>query len=357
MTRDSPVVVGLLTALMVLGIVLGLWLIYQSRTIVVLLLISMIIAAAIDPLVDQVEGRRLPATRWRLPRWLALVWVLVLVLIVVAAILLYITSVFWTEGTSLWEDLPGYSEAVESRLEALRLRYPQIPPTGELVLRAGEQIGAFGGYVVQATAAIFGVIGGVVSMITILVLVFIITLSKEEIKRAFFSIIPPERHAQLHAVLAEASFEMGGWLRGQLMLGTIVTLVLSTVMWLLGLPYPLLLGLIAGVGELVPLVGSLIAGLIALPIALLTLPPWALLFLIVFFIVFSQLETHWLVPRILRPQVNLSPLGTVLALLVGLSLLGVVGAIIAIPLAAALRVILIRLVVPSIQEMYAGRNL
>nr|MDQ3397892.1 AI-2E family transporter [Deinococcota bacterium] len=194
------------------------------------------------------------------------------------------------------------------------------------------------------------VLGGLVSLLTVLVLTFYIILAEKALKQTFLSIIPPQHQTSISDTLGEAGSKMGGWLRGQLILAGITAVVISAGMWLLGMPYPLLLGLIGGIGNLIPLLGSFLAGLVAVPIALLTKPVWVLIAVIVFFVVLGQVEGNWLAPRIMASQVELSPLSSILALLVGIALLGVVGALLAVPLAAGLRIILIRLVVPAIQR-------
>lgn len=352
--RRSPVANGVLIALAVLGILLGLWLLQQLRAMVVLVLIAVVIATGVDPLIERMLQWRLPPRGWQLPRALAILLVLLGALLVFGAILLFIGSVAWTQGQLLWQRLPEYASRVQGWIADLRVQYPQIPEPENLAGQVRQQLGRIGNYTWRTATAVFGVLGGVLSSLTVLVLTFYLLLEKEGVGHAFFSIIPRRRRRAISDALSEAGDRMGGWLRGQLMLAAIVVAVVSVVMWLLGMPYPLLLGLIGGIAELIPMLGPFVAGLIAVPIALLTMPMWVTISAIIFFVVLSQVEGNWLAPRIMQSQVCLSPLTTIVALLAGAGLLGVVGALLAVPLAAGLRIILIRLAVPAIQQTGQG---
>jgi len=108
--------------------------------------------------------------------------------------------------------------------------------------------------------------------------------------------------------------------------------------WILGLPYPFLLGLAAGITELIPMVGPVLGAVPAVLVALF-LPTWRLLAVIVLFTLIQQAENHLLVPRVMKQAVGLSPLLTIVAIMIGAKLMGILGALLAVPIAAALQVI------------------
>jgi predicted PurR-regulated permease PerM len=345
----SPIATGVLIALAVIGVVLALWLLRALQAVIVLILIALVFVAGIDPLVDRIQSLKLPRGR-RIPRALAIIIVLLAAILGVLGIIFYIGSVAWAEGRILVEQFPTYTAGLQEWLIGLSNQYPQIPPMEDLLEQLRQQIGQIGQYALQTTAAVFGVLGGILSSVIVLFLIFYISLEKQGITNTFFSFIPPKHHPPVRRALSEAGSKMGGWLRGQLILGGIVLVVISATMALLGMPYPLLLGLIGGIAEVVPLLGPSVAAIVAVPIALATKPLWVVIVVIAFFVVFTQLEGNWLVPRVMQSQVDLTPLTTIVALLVGASLLGVVGALLAVPVAAAIRVLVIRLVVPAIQK-------
>ena len=143
--------------------------------------------------------------------------------------------------------------------------------------------------------------------------------------------------------------EMGGYFRGALINGLIIGILTSLGMFVIGVNYALVLGLIAGTLEFIPVIGPIIGAVPMVLIALLQSPAKALIAL-VFAIALHQLESGILVPNIMRTQTSISPLLVLLALTAGLSIGGVFGALVAIPLTAALRVLIIELVFPAIRH-------
>lgn len=149
--------------------------------------------------------------------------------------------------------------------------------------------------------------------------------------------------------------EMGrkveGWLKGVFLLSTFIGIGTAVGMWALGMPYPLILGLLAGLFELVPLVGAYLGAAPAVIVALFQ-PPWKLLAVVAFFILLQQLENNILAPTVMGREAEIPPLLAIVALLLGAALFGIIGALLALPMVAVLQVLWLRLVVPEIR----GRN-
>lgn len=337
-----------------LGLLIGLWLLFELRSIVALLLAALALATGIHPIVEWIHARRLPPRGWQIPRWLAILSVLLFIVIGAAALFYFLGATLWREATQFWDDLPGYADGLNDWVNELRKQFPQIPTAQELGAAAQEQIGRLGQYLWQTTSAVLGVLGLLGSALTVLVLTFYMLLEKEALRRAFRSLIPPGRRERITEVNAEAFETMGGWLRGQAILVLFVSTLIGIAMAVLGLPHPILLGMAGGIGELIPMVGPILAGWIAVPLAFATLPLWAAIATLVFFIVLSIVEANVIVPKVMEKNVDLSPFFTVVAVLAGASLSGVIGALLALPIAAALRIYLKRLVVPAIQKQPAS---
>ena len=131
---------------------------------------------------------------------------------------------------------------------------------------------------------------------------------------------------------------MSAWLGGQLLLGAIIGGTSAIALWLLGVPFFYVLALISGVGELIPVVGPIFAAIPAVLVASSVSVNKALL-VIVFFVIQQQLENHILVPKIMARQVGVSAVTVIIALLIGGKLLGILGAILAVPSAAIIQVL------------------
>ena len=162
-------------------------------------------------------------------------------------------------------------------------------------------------------------------------------------------LIPPAHRDKYSHTFSEMGEKMGSWLRAQLLLAFIVGASIVVFLLIIGVPYAYIIGIIGAVAELIPLVGPMVA---AIPAVLLTLfqPTWQLVLVIIFFVVLAQIEGDYLAPRIMQKKVGLSPLITILALLVGGTLAGMIGALLAIPLAAAIQVFVKHIVIPAIEE-------
>jgi predicted PurR-regulated permease PerM len=192
--------------------------------------------------------------------------------------------------------------------------------------------------VAAVTGVAFRVFGAVVSAVTVLILSLYMLVEGPTIRRSFLKLFPASTHHRLDGVLQAIGLKFGGWLRGQLFLGLIVGVAVGGGTWAIGLPYPFLLGLAAGVTELIPMVGPILGAIPAVIVALFE-PWWRLLAVIALFVVIQQAENHVLVPRVMKVSVGLSPLLTIIAILVGAKLMGILGALLAVPVAAALQVI------------------
>ena len=135
---------------------------------------------------------------------------------------------------------------------------------------------------------------------------------------------------------------MSAWLGGQLLLGGIIGLTSAVGLWLLGIPFFYVLALISGIGELIPVIGPILSAIPAIAVAA-TVSLNKVLLVIVFFVLQQQFENHVLVPKVMSRQVGVSAVTVIVALLIGAKLLGIVGAILAVPTAAILQVVFLEL--------------
>jgi predicted PurR-regulated permease PerM len=183
----------------------------------------------------------------------------------------------------------------------------------------------------------------VFGLLTILILAFYFLVDSESLVRTFIRLFPPAERSRVADACSRVSTKVSAWLAGQLFLAAIIGATAALGLWLLGVPYFYVLALIAAVGEMVPVVGPLLAAIPAVAVAL-SVSPATALFTAVFFLVQQQVENHVLVPKVMERQVGVSAVVVIIALLIGGSLLGIVGAILAVPTAAILQVLFQELV-------------
>ena len=325
-----------LTVLFVLGLV---GLLYLVGEILLLVLMAAILATGLNPLVDRLERRTWTRRQWRLSRTGAIACVyagLLVALVLLGGI--FVTPVV-SESKQFIEKAPDLYRKLRDLLVDLRQQYRWLPDFTTIVDQLPREADRLGSYVGTATGVAFRVFGGVVSGITVLILSFYMLLEGPAMKEGFLAIFPRERHRQLESVLQHVGLKFGGWLRGQLFLGLIIGVAAGIGAWILGLPYPFLLGVVAGVTELIPLIGPVLGAIPAVLVALFIGPAWRIIAVIVFFTMIQQTEGNILVPRVMKQAVGLSPLLTLVAIMIGANLMGIIGALLAVPIAAALQVI------------------
>jgi predicted PurR-regulated permease PerM len=191
--------------------------------------------------------------------------------------------------------------------------------------------------------AVWGLVGGVFGLVTILVLAFYLMVDGDNLVALFVRLFPHVRRARVEDACRRVTGKISAWLGGQLLLALIIGSTAALGLFLLGVPFFYVLALIAGVGEIIPIVGPILSAVPAIAVALSVSPALAL-GVIVFFFAQQQLENHILVPKIMQRQVGISAVTVIIALLIGGSLLGIVGAILAVPTAAILQVLFEELV-------------
>jgi len=176
-------------------------------------------------------------------------------------------------------------------------------------------------------------------VLTVFLLAYYWLAERSTIKRAILRRVPPARAGRVNATWLAVEAKLGGWVRGQLLIMLALGVMVSIACAVLGLPNPVLLGALAGVAEIIPLVGPFLAFLPALLVAL-AVDPTKVLFLVPIAIVIQQIEGNLLIPRIMSHAVGVSPLTVILGILIGSIVYGPVGAFLAVPIAAAVQVIL-----------------
>jgi predicted PurR-regulated permease PerM len=181
-------------------------------------------------------------------------------------------------------------------------------------------------------------VSGTLDAIFALIVALYLTVDNRRILAYLVGFLPTDRRVQAQEVAGRIGVRFGGWVRGQLLLSAIVGLVILAGLSVIGVRYAFLLALLAAIGEAIPLVGPVFSAVPAVVIAFTQSPVQGFLTLALYVVV-QQLENHLIVPRVMGRAVELHPLAVILALLTGGELLGVTGAILSVPVAAAISVI------------------
>jgi predicted PurR-regulated permease PerM len=331
-TRDQKALIryGLAAAILAAGIA---WTLYLVRDALLIVYISAIIAIGLSPLVNGAEQR---AARWRYkpPRWAAILAIYCCILGILVGVGLLVIPPLVQQARALWTARPMLIERGQEWLVARGVLQPGSSPSD--VIRQSPVGG--GDAVSTVLAAVWGFNGGIFGAVTILILSFYVLADSRQIVRAFVRMFPRSERSRVDDACIRVTTKVSAWLGGQLLLAGVISFTAAIGLWLLGVPYFYVLALIAGVGEMIPVVGPLLSAVPAVAVALSQSPKLAL-FVAVFFFFQQQFENHVLVPRIMSRQVGVSPVIVIVSLLIGGSLLGIVGAILAVPTAAVLQVL------------------
>jgi len=183
-----------------------------------------------------------------------------------------------------------------------------------------------------------GVINGLVAVITILVLSFYLLLEEEGLRKVYRGLMPARWHGELTETTKKITGRLGAWLRGQIVLMFIVGLTVTIGLLIVGSPYALSLGVWAGLTEAIPIVGPWIGAVPGVALGLAESPLQGFLVLLVYLVI-QQLEGNILVPKIMSKSVGLNPVVVIIAILIGGKLYGLLGVLLAVPLAAVFSVI------------------
>jgi predicted PurR-regulated permease PerM len=164
-------------------------------------------------------------------------------------------------------------------------------------------------------------------------------VQEDSIKRTTRSLVPKRYQDFVVQLINKIQRKIGKWLKGQLILSLIIGVLSYLGLLILGVKFALVLALIAAIGEFIPYIGPVISAIPAIFLAFVQSPIKAL-FVLILFIVIQQLENHLLVPKIMQKAVGLNPIISVVALLIGFEVGGVIGAVLAIPVATAISIII-----------------
>ena len=316
------------TILRTILILLLLWFLYLVRDIILLVFLAFIIVSAIDPVVDWFQKKSVPRALTVL-----LVYVLFFALVGVAASFLFPPLV--SEIRGLGENFPSLVEKFSGYFKVVR----DYAAAHNLQQQVSNFSGSFADRLSQVSSNVFSgtisFIGGVFSFLVVLSIAFYMSVEEKGVKKFFASIAPDEHGEYVSGFVDRIQFKMGRWLQGQLALMLIIAVIDYVGLLIIGAPYALTLAIIAGILEIVPYVGPIISAVVASAISFLHGPVTGL-FVLALFALAQQLEGYVIAPLVMKKAVGLNPVVVILALMIGAKLGGVMGIVVAVPIATML---------------------
>jgi predicted PurR-regulated permease PerM len=325
--------------LVVLGIILGgvilIEIVQAAQGVLIWIFVAIFLALALNPAVEGLQRRGIRR------RGLAVTIVFVGAILAIAALGATIIPIIVSQVNDFVDAVPGYVEdlsAGRGPLGFLEREYQITDRVREAIAEGGASrlLGISG----TALAVTKGVITAVVATVTIAFLTLFMLLEGPTWVERFYSLLPAEKQPRWRKIGYDIYRTIGGYVTGNLAISLIAGIVSTAVLLALGVPYAVALGLLVAILDLVPLAGATIAAILVTTVAFLDSTTSGIIVLI-FFIIYQQLENHVLQPVVYGRTVQLSPLAVLIAVLIGAKLAGVVGALAAIPVAGAVQVLLV----------------
>ena len=302
-------------------IVLGLFFLYLIRDILVIVFLSIIIAAAINGPVNWLQKNKVP-------RLLGVIFIYLIIFLILGLIISLVFPTLAGQMKQLASNFPEFLDKIGGSVQEWWGKY-QLDSNLRSLLNAAS------GRLSQATSNVFttvvNVFGGIFSALIILVISFYLTVQEKGVKSFLASLIPHEHQAYFSNLVERIEIKIGGWLRGELLLMFIIGLLTFIGLKILGVNYALTLALLAGLLEIIPFIGPIVAAIPAVFIAFFQSPLLALL-VIILYVVIQELENYLIVPQVMRKALGLNPIVIIIAILVGAKLAGILGIVLAVPL-------------------------
>jgi len=318
--RDNSVAISAETIVFTVFFLLGLYFLYYVREIVVIVFLAVILMSALHP------GVRWLEKRLRFPKILAILLLYLTIIVVIAISMIAIVPPLVAEVPTLLHSLP--LSQLPNQLNAFQFTVPQLSEIFNQVRVSFD--------------AVYGILsstfGGIIAFLTIMVMTLYMLLDREHLHKKMLWFSKDEKHVEyVKEFIDKVEVQLGGWVRSQLFLMLTIGVMSYVGLALLSIPYALPLALSAGLLEILPSIGPAIAALPAILIAYTTSGPAAAGFVTLFYILIHQLENHIIVPNLMRHSLNVSPLITIVTILTGIKVGGLMGAFLSVPFYIVLR--------------------
>jgi len=333
---EQPVSVRTLVvaALIVLGIIALVFLLSQIIGVVLMVLVAIVFAEGIRPLVERLRRRRVPQP-------IAIIVIYVALVVFLGLMVALLVQPIVSEAQSLADNFPTYQRNFLSFFNSLEKQF-------HFNVDVSKQVADALGAAQQVLFTIGGIIFSlVINFVLVLVVGFLWLVTSDRMKRFVIGLFPVPHQEIAGNVFSEIGYRMGGYLRAVAINSLAVGVVTGVACTVLGLPSPILLGIFAGLTAAVPLVGPFV-GIVPPVLLAFTVGPLYPLLVLVVLLVVQLIDANTVVPLVMNRVVALPALAVVLALLIGGTLQGFAGALLAVPVAAALQVIILRVLVPAV---------
>jgi predicted PurR-regulated permease PerM len=322
---------GALVSLGAAATLIGLYALYTVRAVLIRILIALFIAVSLDPAVRALARRGVR-------RGLAVTLIFLLASALAAGFLISVIPPLVDQARNLADDLPGYLTRLQERSSQFRELNDRFNVSDQLQGLVGTLPGRLGTGVLGFTSRVFG---AVFNSLTVLVFTIYFMADMPRIRSGVVRLFPVDRRPRARQVVDLVVDKVGGYMIGNIIISLIAGVASFIAFSLLGVPFPVPLAFVIALCDLIPMIGATLGAIIGVTVALFSASLWPTTILVAaFFVAYQQLENYLIAPRVLKTTVELGAAAVLIAGLIGATVLGLVGALMAIPVAAAFNVLL-----------------
>lgn len=329
--RERHLILFAVAALLGGGLLL--WTLVEIKGVLLVLYVSGLLAIGFSPIINRFERDFRQLTKRRLPRWVSIVLLYFGLGLMVVLLVAIVVPPFVRQARALWDDLPRYFDMAQNALQRAGV-IGERWTSADVISRLPNP----GIALAQVGGALKGFAGVVGTIVTVLVLPAYLLLESDSLAANFIKLFPRDRRPQISRLMSTVTDKVGAWLAGQLVLSGIIGTSAAIGLWLLGVPYFYVFAVLSAVGEMVPVIGPIVSSIPAVLVGF-SVSIHTGAFVAIYFVVQQFLENHFIVPRVMQQQVGVSAVTVIVALLVGTELLGFAGALLAVPTAAIVQVL------------------
>lgn len=310
--RSTRVDISYKTVLFIAVFIASLWVLYLIREVIILLFIAIIFMSALSPVVTYLE-------RFRVPRALSIALTYIVVVTALVGLISLMVTPLVEQTVTLAQSLP----------KTLSNIFPQL---NQSVIQ--DQVANFSK---NAFSIGLVIINNFIALISIAVLAFYLLMDREKLDKVVTQFLP-QYEKRITTISKKIEDKLGSWVRGQVALSVIIGVIVYVALLILNIPYALPLAIFAGLMEVVPVIGPIVSAVPAVLIAY-SISPILALFVVLAYFIIQQLENHLVVPQVMKKAVGLNPLVVIIAVAIGGKLLGILGALLAVPITVVIQII------------------
>jgi predicted PurR-regulated permease PerM len=314
----------------VAGLALLTYVLYLVRSVVLLVAISIFLAVALGPAVDFFSRRKVP-------RALSILLVYLLIVLAIFGVGLLVVPPIVSQVGGLTKKIPTYLRDLRKNQQFRKYdnKYKITKKLNQQAKKLPSRLGDAAGALRDVTVGVFS---AAIQLVTVLTLVFFLLLDGERLMRFIFRLVGPRREPRFRKLTGDVYRATSGYVAGNLLISIIAGTTTYIALTVLGVPFAVPLSVLMAFLDLIPLVGATIGGVVIGIVTVFADFPVSTIVWVAVLTVYQQVENNVLQPIIYRRTVNVPPLVVIVAILIGSSLLGVLGALVAIPIAAAIQI-------------------